>query len=239
MLKVNPVPDYPVEEGHYLRGNDFSPVAVVVILTYDYDKIPKDIEHLVRLGAESGAALSGTLQTENIGLEKLVCNIIANPNIRYIVLCGPESRGHLTGDALMCLVRNGIDDRKRIIGTDAPTPYLFNLPKEYIERFRKQIAAVVNLLHASPESVSEAIRACYQENSTQFQSYHLYDRGAYPEPPISGKLTWRVTHPEREPKDEEERKQVEKFKTRIEWMRKKIEEKRQKRNGECGKENQL
>jgi tetrahydromethanopterin S-methyltransferase subunit A len=231
MLKVKVAENYPPEEGHYLRGNDFSPVAVVVILTYDYDKIPKDIEDLVRLGVETGAALSGTLQTENIGLEKVVCNIIANPNIRYVVLCGPESKGHLTGEALISLVRNGIDENKKIINTEAPTPYLFNLPSEYAERFRKQITTIVNLLYASDETIKEAIRACYQEKPTKFQDYILHDIGAYPEPPINGKLTWRVTHPEREPKNEQERKDAAKLKERIEWIKKKLDEKKKKENG--------
>ena len=67
MLKVNPHPDYPPEEGRYIRGNDFSPVAVAIILASDEDKIPPEIEKLVRTGIESGAAISGTVQTENIG----------------------------------------------------------------------------------------------------------------------------------------------------------------------------
>jgi hypothetical protein len=33
MLKVDPHPDYPPEDGRYLRGNDFSPVAVANSLT--------------------------------------------------------------------------------------------------------------------------------------------------------------------------------------------------------------
>jgi len=32
MLKANPHPDYPPEEGRYVRGNDFSPVAVAIVL---------------------------------------------------------------------------------------------------------------------------------------------------------------------------------------------------------------
>jgi len=32
MLKVDPHPDYPPEDGRYLRRNDFSPVAVAIIL---------------------------------------------------------------------------------------------------------------------------------------------------------------------------------------------------------------
>ena len=136
MLKVDPHPDYPPEEGRYLRGNDRSPVVVVVILNHAEDKIPPEIERLVRVGVETGAALSGTVQTENIGFEKIICNVIANPNIRWAVLTGPESEGHLTGEAFKALLTNGVDEKKRIIGTDAPHPLLFNLPMEFIERFR-------------------------------------------------------------------------------------------------------
>lgn len=69
MLKVRPHPEYPPEEGRYLRGNDFSPVAVAIVLNTDEDKIPPEIEHLVRVGVETGAALSGTVQTPNIEFE--------------------------------------------------------------------------------------------------------------------------------------------------------------------------
>jgi len=99
MLKVPPHPDYPCEPGRYMRGNDFSPVAVAIILKTDEDKIPPEIELLVRAGVEAGAALSGTVQTPNIGFEKMICNIVANPNIRYLILGGPESDGHQTGAA--------------------------------------------------------------------------------------------------------------------------------------------
>ena len=107
--KAEPAAGYPPEEGCYLRGNDYSPVAVVVILRRPRDETPPDIEKLVRAGVESGGALAGTLQTENVGLEKVICNIVANPNIRYLVVCGPESPGHLVGGAIAALVANGVD----------------------------------------------------------------------------------------------------------------------------------
>ena len=50
-----------------------------------------------------------------------MCNIVANPNIRYLILGGPESAGDLTGEALKALITNGVDKGKRIIGTNAPT----------------------------------------------------------------------------------------------------------------------
>ncbi|MBU4203651.1 MAG: hypothetical protein KKD59_06840, partial [Acidobacteria bacterium] len=78
ILKVKPPTDYLPEEGCYLRGNDFSPVAVVIMLNYPREQTPPEIEQLVRLAIEKGAALAGTLQTENIGIEKIVANIVAN-----------------------------------------------------------------------------------------------------------------------------------------------------------------
>ncbi len=195
MLKVDPPPDYPPEEGRYLQGNHYSPVAVAIILNADADKIPPEIETFVRVGVESGAALSGTVQTPNIGLEKIVCNIIANPNIRYLVLGGPESPGHNTGDALKALFKNGVNEKKKIIGTDAPDASLFNLAIEMIERFRQQVSLVDIQFEGDPELIRKAVWSCYQEEPVAFREYSLCDPGAYPEAPICGQITWRVTQP--------------------------------------------
>ena len=205
MLKVDPHPDYPPEDGRYLRGNDFSPAAVAIILTTDEDKIPQELETLVRVGIETGAALSGTVQTENIGFEKIVCNIVANPNIRYLIIGGPESWGHSTGEALKALIHQGVDEKKRIIGTNAPHPFLFNLSMKMIERFRKQLSVIDLQFEGDPNLIRKAVWSCYQESPVEFRGYSLYDPGAYPEPPLSGKLTWRITEPWTEVLDDKER----------------------------------
>ncbi|MHA2062072.1 MAG: tetrahydromethanopterin S-methyltransferase subunit A [Candidatus Sifarchaeia archaeon] len=227
-MKVDPHPEYPPEEGRYIRGNDFSPVAVMIILNRDADKIPPEIEKLVRTGVESGAALSGTVQTENIGFEKLVCNIVANPNIRYLILGGPESEGHLTGEAMKALIFNGVDEKKRILGTDAPHPFLFNLPMEFIERFRSQISLIDLQFKNNPDVIRQAVQSCYQEEPVEFLGYSLYDTGAYPEPPLSGKITWRVTQPWGGSIDDEEIEALEKLKELIEHR---LKEKRKKESG--------
>ena len=180
MLKVQPHPDYPPEEGRYVRGNDASPVAVAVVLNCDADKVPPDLERLVRVGGGKGAALSGTVQTENIGLEKIVCNVVANPNIRYMVLAGPESDGHSTGEALKALIANGVDQKKRIIGTRAPHPFLYNLPIELIDRFRKQTSLVDVQFEADPEVIRQAVWSCYQEEPVAFRGLSLYDPAPIP-----------------------------------------------------------
>jgi tetrahydromethanopterin S-methyltransferase subunit A len=220
MLKVKPHPQYPPEEGRYLRGNDFSPVAVVIILNTDADKIPPEIEHLVRVGVETGAAISGTVQTANIGIEKIICNIVSNTNIRYLVLGGPESAGHRTGEAIKALFSDGVDEKKRIIGTEALSPTLYNVPIEFIERLRKQVT-LIDCQFKNEEVLRQAIQACYQEAPVPFGEYSLYDPGAYPEPPLSGKLIWTVTKPWAEPEDDKERLAKQKMLDLIARMREK------------------
>jgi len=224
MLKVDPHPDYPPEEGRYLRGNDRSPVVVVVILNDPEDKIPPEIERLVRVGVETGAALSGTVQTENIGFEKIICNVIANPNIRWAVLTGPESEGHLTGEAFKALLANGVDEKKRIVGTDAPHPLLFNLPMEFIERFRAQVSLIDLQFKGTPETVRQAVWSCYQEEPVEFEGKQVHDVGAYPEPPLSGKITSRVMEPWKQPQSEQERQAAKKMWEWVERVKRKQQE---------------
>jgi len=137
----------------------------------------------------------------------VICNIVANPNIRYIVLCGRESTGHLPGESLLALKQNGVDDKKQIIGSEAPTPYLHNIPIEVIERFNTQIVAVINLLcqpgesdvrtpGLSPKVIEKVVWSCYQETPAIFMGHTLYDMGAYPEPAISHKIVSRLAQPQ-------------------------------------------
>ena len=209
MLKVKPPDGYPPEQGRYVRGNDYSPAAVCVILdTFDF-AIPSELNELVMAGVDSGAALSGLLQTENMGLEKMVCNIVANPNIRYVVLCGRESPGHLPGESLVALKENGVTDTKQIIGTGAPTPYLHNIPVELVERFRNQVTSIVNLLcqpgekdtsvaGLDPKVIEKAVWSCYQEEPVPFMGHKLYDIGAYPEPAICHKIASKLSQPQQD-----------------------------------------
>jgi tetrahydromethanopterin S-methyltransferase subunit A len=199
--KVKPPSEYPPEEGHYLRGNDYSPVAVAILLHTFYDRIPEYLQRLASVAIENGAALAGMLQTENIGIEKIVCNIVANPNIRFLIVCGVESSGHQPGQALSSLMRNGVDERRNIVGAEGPTPYLYNIPLVSIERLRKQVTLIElieengTLIATNLEQLGQAIKSCYQESPTQFMSLRLYDLGAYPEPAICSKLTWRISKP--------------------------------------------
>ena len=51
----------------------------------------------------------------------------------------------------------------------------------------------MRLVH--PDVVKKAVWSCYQEEPTEFLNHKVHDLGAFPEPSICSKITWRVTRP--------------------------------------------
>ena len=80
----------------------------------------------------------GRLLSENKGISTLIRFTINYPDLRYIVVCGKEVKGHKTGQALLSLHKNGVNtDDSRIIGAIGPYPFLTCSQTE-IELFRRQ-----------------------------------------------------------------------------------------------------
>ena len=132
--------DYYPWGGEFTRCNDKGCVAVVIL---NLDFVPS-----------KKVAIYGSLKTENIGIEKIVANVISNPNIRYIVVCGDDIRGHRSGSSLIALNINGIDENNKIRGAPGAIPYIENLNLDAIERFQKQIE-VVDLVGVSDKKLIE------------------------------------------------------------------------------------
>ncbi len=160
--KVEPAAGWPKIKGEYTVGDPKSCVAVVTLGSHlDENKI-----------VEAGAAIVGICKTENIGIEKMVANIIANPNIRFLIVCGAEVTGHLTGDAIINLHKNGVLNN-RIVGAKGAIPYIENLPEEAIERFRKQVE-IINMMGTEDlDAIIAKVKECISK-----------DPGSYPEPPM-------------------------------------------------------
>jgi tetrahydromethanopterin S-methyltransferase subunit A len=87
-------------------------------------------------------AIWGQHKTENLGIEKIVANIVSNPNIRYLIICGDEVRGHKSGQSLIALHANGIGENGRITGANGAVPYIENISAEAIDRFREQVELI-------------------------------------------------------------------------------------------------
>jgi len=90
----------------------------------------------------SEIAVIGSITTENLGVEHLVKNLIANPYLRCLVLWGEDIQGHLPGDALVNLIGNGLDKSRRITGARGARPVLKNLTQGEVRHLRRQIQVV-------------------------------------------------------------------------------------------------
>jgi len=132
---------WPVVPGDYSVGDADGPVAILIIGRGAVD-------------LRGGFAIKGTVKTENMGLEKVIANIVANPRIRFLVMCGREEFGHFPADAVSALFKNGVDGQMRIVGSRSAIPFLCNLPVKAIERLREQVE-LVDLVR--PKDVREIV----------------------------------------------------------------------------------
>jgi tetrahydromethanopterin S-methyltransferase subunit A len=117
----------------------------------------------LRDNAPAGLSVVGTLQTENLGIERVIRNLLANPNVRFVVICGEDTRqriGHLPGQSLVSLFRNGIDENGRIIGAHGKRPLLKNITVEEIHRFKEQMTLVDLIGEVRADVISKHIRDC-------------------------------------------------------------------------------
>lgn len=149
-------PGWPPLPGAYRLLRYRAPVAVC---TLNDDALAERIAS----GERREVAIVGTLHTENLGIERLISNVLANPTIRFLVVCGADSRqriGHLPGQSLVALAREGVDAGGRIIGAKGKRPVLRNLEAGAIEHFRRTVE-VVDLVGVSElERIEATLGAC-------------------------------------------------------------------------------
>jgi tetrahydromethanopterin S-methyltransferase subunit A len=110
-----------------------------------------------------GVALVGTLQTENLGIERVIANVLANPNVRFLIVAGRDSRqaiGHLPGQSLIALAQGGIDAVGRIEGAQGKRPILRNITPGAVAHFRRTVEVVDLIGTTGVDPVMTAIRAC-------------------------------------------------------------------------------
>jgi thymidylate synthase len=121
---------WPVFYGDLLKiGNPDSNVVVCTLWTPKdviYNKIPKE-----------KYCVCGNLYTAQ-GINPLIKNILSNPKIRYIILCGKEMTD--SGASLLNFMEKGVDENMKIIGSNA---YIdSNIGFDMIEKIRKNITVI-------------------------------------------------------------------------------------------------
>ena len=142
--------EWPVTSGDYVVGDINSSVAVVTLAS-DYRA----------LGLKN-YAICGTCFSENFGIEKIITNMLANPNINCLIVCGEES-AHLPGQSLIALAENGVTTMagsRKIAGSKASLPYLNEIPMPSISRFLREIKVIDMVGNKDPAAIQKAIDSC-------------------------------------------------------------------------------
>ncbi len=163
-----PRPGWPPLAGDYTVLRYTAPVAVCTLGD-------SDLAAAVTAQAGPQVAITGTLTTENLGIERLVRNTITNPRLRFVIVAGPEVEqriGHHPGGSLLALAASGTNDQGRIIGAPGRRPRLRNVTPAEIAHFRTYVE-VVDLVGArDPAAILAAAGQCAAR-----------DPGPAPEPP--------------------------------------------------------
>ena len=155
--KKAPADGWPVISGDYIVGDPESPVAVTTLASHIEAEL-------------SGAAIAGPCKTENLGIEKVVANIISNPNIRFLILAGAEVQGHITGQSFKALHENGADaDKKKIIGATGAIPFVENVPLDGVERFQQQLEIVDLIDTEDVGAIQSKINECVEKDPGAFE----------------------------------------------------------------------
>ena len=136
---------WPPVRGDYQVGDANGGIAVVTLASCIFPK---------------GAAICGPCKTENLGVEKIVANVITNCNIRILILCGAESKGHLPGNTLLALHKNGIDEKGRIIGSKGAIPFIQNLSVQAVERFQRQVELIDRIGLEDMKEIERLVSQC-------------------------------------------------------------------------------
>jgi tetrahydromethanopterin S-methyltransferase subunit A len=158
--KKEPAEGWPVINGDYVVGDPQSCVAGATLAS-----------HIEEVLVDAGAAIAGPCKTENLGIEKMVANLISNPNIRFLVLCGSEVQGHITGQSIEALHTGGVDAEKRkIVGATGAIPFVENLPDDAIERFQQQMEIVSMIDVEDVAAIQSKVKDCIEKDPGAVES---------------------------------------------------------------------
>lgn len=149
---------WPPVVGEYFVLDQAAPVAVSTLAS---------VELAAQLAQRkpSGLAIVGKTETENIGLDKVIKNVITNPAIRFLIVAGHEAQGHHSGQTLIALAENGVDAKNRVVGSPGKRPILRNVPLAEIDAFRQQVQVIDLIGCENLDEIADRINALAESSA--------------------------------------------------------------------------
>jgi tetrahydromethanopterin S-methyltransferase subunit A len=113
-----------------------------------------------------GLTIVGKTETENIGIDKVIKNVVSSSTLRHLIVAGRDPKGHQTGNTLLALAANGVDENRRVIGASGKRPILRNVTAAEIDAFRTQVQVVDMIGCENLDEISARIEELSQQPVT-------------------------------------------------------------------------
>jgi tetrahydromethanopterin S-methyltransferase subunit A len=120
----------PIKHEYYLGTG--KTVAICTLSSIDL------LETVSRSSLMEKVLIAGRLLSENKGIDAMIAFTMKHPELKRILVCGKEVKGHRAGQALLALASYGVDSRGMIIGAAGPNP-IVSLCARDVEMFRRQV----------------------------------------------------------------------------------------------------
>jgi tetrahydromethanopterin S-methyltransferase subunit A len=167
----------------FYQGDADSPVAVCTLSSFDL------LEELAQAPIAARLAIIGPLETENVGLERMLMTLLERPRIRWLIMCGDEHRGRRPAQALACLMETGIAQDGTIPGARSKLARLSMLGPKHIGAVQRQIR-VRDLVGVHDIAlITAAAEACFADDPGKFPEHVALPK---PEPIAVPQQTLRV-----------------------------------------------
>jgi tetrahydromethanopterin S-methyltransferase subunit A len=166
--RVEERPGWPPLPGSYIIRRFGAPVAVCSLMD-------ETLAQTIARETDPDLSVVGTLCTENLGIERVIHNVLANPHIRHLILCGPDSQqevGHFPGQSFLALAQNGVDQRGRILGARGRRPVLKNISLEAVEYFRQTVTVVDLIGQSDIPKIIAMVESCATQNPGPAVPFH-------------------------------------------------------------------
>ena len=123
----------PIKHEYYLGAG--KAVAICTLSSIDL------LETISRSSLMDKVLIAGRLFSENKGIDAMISFTMEHPELKLILVCGKEVKGHRPGQALLALASNGVDPSGRIIGAFGLDPIVTSCALD-VEIFRHQVQII-------------------------------------------------------------------------------------------------
>ena len=120
----------PIKDEYYFGAG--KAVAICTLSSIDL------LQNILKSDLMNRIVIAGRLLSENKGIDEIIAFTVKHPNLKRMIVCGKEVRGHRAGQALLALANNGMDSSGRIIGAVGPNP-IVTLSQQDVDIFRHQV----------------------------------------------------------------------------------------------------